>query len=647
LLEELGKGGTARVYLASEKALGDRPVVLKIDQNGAGEAHVLGRLQHPNIVPVYSVHTDPGSGLTGVCMPYLSSATLFHALRVVAGSKTPPRNGQVFVDVPRDRTRTALSADGVRAADPILRRHTYAEAVAHLGAQLADALAYAHTRGIFHRDLKPSNVLLGLDGRPMLMDFNLAADRKSAQDVKGGTIPYMAPEQHQALYLRHQANAANSSEDHLAVELGESDSHSTFRPAAPLPSRNELAGETAPMVDARSDIFSLGVILYQLLSGSLPFPSVEAKEWKRQMGDGELLTGLRQPKPLQERCPQVDKHLAGIVYRCLAFDPNDRPQTAAELSGLLRRYLKLPHRAGRFVRRHGRRLIAASALIAALSITSVAYVSSRPPPPQFTSLDRGWEALRQRDYRAALQWFSKASEEDPDSADAFYGRGRAFVHTENWQSALESFATAWSKKRDLRFRACSAHCLAMLGGALRYQEAIRLLEEVVREGGETPIILNNLGCLCRRIRRQEDAERWLERAVMTDPGLQAAWHNRIDLHVEKAVRSPKSFRINWMDDIPKAQSARKNGDENAFLLLDMARLAGLAAQTDSAFAKSSLDLLERSISLGLPSEELQKIPTEPAFKSLAGSVDLQELLSRAPAARQVPQPRLVLDPIEE
>src|SRR5262249_11613253 len=177
---------------------------LKIAQNGAGEAQLLGRLQHPNIVPIFSVHTDPESQLTAVCMPYLSSATLFHALRVVAGAGQPPQTGQVFIDVPRDRTRAALAVGGARAPDPLLKHRSYSESVAHLGDQLADALAHAHPRGVFHRDLKPSNILLGVDGRPMLMDFNLAADVESAQRVKGGTLPYMAPEQHLAVFLRDQ-----------------------------------------------------------------------------------------------------------------------------------------------------------------------------------------------------------------------------------------------------------------------------------------------------------------------------------------------------------------------------------------------------------------------------------------------------------
>src|SRR5262249_28754708 len=111
-----------------------------------------------------------------------------------------------------------------------LARYSYPEAVLWIGARLADALAHAHDRGILHRDIKPANVLLTDDGQPMLLDFNLAADAARAGPRVGGTPAYMAPEQ-----LR------------------------------------QVCGEAAG-VDARSDLFSLGVVLFEMLTGRHPFP---------------------------------------------------------------------------------------------------------------------------------------------------------------------------------------------------------------------------------------------------------------------------------------------------------------------------------------------------------------------------------------
>ena len=104
---------------------------------------------------------------------------------------------------------------------------------------MADGLAHAHERGILHRDLKPANILLGDDGEPLLLDFNLAADTKlrgpASAALIGGTLPYMAPEHLQA-----------------------------------------LRGEDRTL-DARSDLYSLGVILFELLTGNHPFETHQAR----------------------------------------------------------------------------------------------------------------------------------------------------------------------------------------------------------------------------------------------------------------------------------------------------------------------------------------------------------------------------------
>src|SRR5262249_8683608 len=152
-----------------------------------------------------------------------------------------PDSGQALVDTlasRRSKLETKASSkrderDGEQAARPVppdvvirtLARYSYPEAVLWIGARLADALAHAHDRGILHRDIKPANVLLTDDGQPMLLDFNLAADAARAGPRVGGTPAYMAPEQ-----LR------------------------------------QVCGEAAG-VDARSDLFSLGVVLFEMLTG--------------------------------------------------------------------------------------------------------------------------------------------------------------------------------------------------------------------------------------------------------------------------------------------------------------------------------------------------------------------------------------------
>src|SRR5205085_8198633 len=171
-----------------------------------------------------------------VCMPYFGATTLAD---MVVERKSPPAWGSVFGDAIDARRRSLASvlagesALGDSAASSQLARMSYVDAVLWIGERLADGLAHAHEHGILHHDLKPANILLTDAGEPMLLDFNISEDTKrepgALADVAGGTLPYMSPE-------------------HLAR---------TFDPDIP--------------VDARSDIYSLGIILYELLSGKKPF----------------------------------------------------------------------------------------------------------------------------------------------------------------------------------------------------------------------------------------------------------------------------------------------------------------------------------------------------------------------------------------
>lgn len=91
LHEELGRGAFSRVFLASEIALGNRRVVVKVCRSGDREAYALGKLQHPNIVPVLSIQQDEERGLAAICMPFLTSATLYEVLDTVTKNETRPK----------------------------------------------------------------------------------------------------------------------------------------------------------------------------------------------------------------------------------------------------------------------------------------------------------------------------------------------------------------------------------------------------------------------------------------------------------------------------------------------------------------------------------------------------------------------------
>ncbi len=176
LERELGRGRFAQVYLATEPALGHRRVVIKVAQEGMDEAMTLGRLVHPNIVPIFSVRKHEATGLGAVCMPYLGEATLGDLLARVFAGRALPRDATIILTAGAkgQAAEAPTATDATSAA--FLRGAGYLDGVRHLATVLLDALAFIHAEGVCHRDLKPSNVLLTRGGVPMLLDFNLSGD---------------------------------------------------------------------------------------------------------------------------------------------------------------------------------------------------------------------------------------------------------------------------------------------------------------------------------------------------------------------------------------------------------------------------------------------------------------------------------------
>jgi serine/threonine protein kinase len=293
--QELGRGAHGRVFLAWQQSLGNRPVVLKLIPLEAGEHLSLARLQHTHIVPLYSVEDLSGLGLRALCMPYFGGVTLATLLEALRSRPPAQRTGQdllMVLDQAAEGLRFARNVNGpspqLAPARQLLARSSYVQAVCWIGACLADALQYAHERGLLHLDLKPSNVLLAADGQPMLLDFHLAREpvQPDAPGAPwlGGTTGYMSPEQATAL---------------RAIQQGQT---------------------LAQPVDSRSDIYSLGVVLYEALGGSLTVP-------------GE------KPQPLYRVNPQVSPGLTDIVRKCLADDSAERYPDMAALAADLRRHL--------------------------------------------------------------------------------------------------------------------------------------------------------------------------------------------------------------------------------------------------------------------------------------------------------------------
>jgi WD40 repeat protein len=305
LIGELARGGMGRILVAYDQRL-ERPVALKqllaADDEGdqtrfVREALVTAQLQHPSIVPVHDAGRWPGG-------------EPFYAMKLVSG----------------------------RPLDEVLRdKHTLADRLAMLPVILAvaEAVAYAHSRGVIHRDLKPSNVMVGEFGETLVVDWGLAkllrGERgKTLSGAVIGTPGFMSPEQ----------------------------------------ARSEPA-------DERTDVYALGAMLYWLLAGRPPYDGLG-----RDALLSQVLAGP--PPPLASRSSGAPDELLAIVERAMARDPEARYASARELSADLRRFqtgqLVAAYRYSlgalirRWLRRHRLAVAAVAAVVAVAAILGAASV---------------------------------------------------------------------------------------------------------------------------------------------------------------------------------------------------------------------------------------------------------------------------------
>lgn len=290
ILRELGRGGMATVYLAEEKAL-TRQIALKVLRPALAtepvhldrfrrEGQAVARLEHPNIARIYAV---------GHCRGYH-----YLAMEFVAG----PTLAEALQRLPEQRPWSAGDLSRVTNAPSLASAPSYRAALAGLLAPVARALSAAHSLGIVHRDVKPSNILLRSDGSAALADFGLAKDEaEMGLSLTGDTIGtpwYMSPEQAHAI-------------EHA--------------------------------VDERTDIYSLGVTLYEALSGRRPYEGESALAVMQAIKSGV-------PRALSRISPETNDQIDAVVRKAMGQRPEDRYRSAQALEEDLTAVAKqLPTRA--------------------------------------------------------------------------------------------------------------------------------------------------------------------------------------------------------------------------------------------------------------------------------------------------------------
>jgi Flp pilus assembly protein TadD/serine/threonine protein kinase len=337
IVREIGRGGMGVVYEAVQLSL-DRRVALKVlpfaatmdpkqIQRFQNEARAAASLEHPHIVPVYGVGCE--RGVHYYAMKFIdgqSLACLIQRHRAVSASG-PPQPPELVSNRDGEAPRSPASATVPVAAAQTERAPCDAAGfrqIAAWGIQAAEALEHAHSLGIVHRDIKPANLMIDSQGALWVTDFGLARTAVDAGlTMTGdlvGTLRYMSPEQ--ALAKR-------------------------------------------VVVDHRTDIYSLGAALYELLLLEPAFAGSDREELLRQIA-------FEEPRPPRKLNKAIPADLETIVLKALAKNPAERYGTAQEVADDLRRFLEhkpiqaqrptLLQRLRKWARRH-RPLVAAAAVV--------------------------------------------------------------------------------------------------------------------------------------------------------------------------------------------------------------------------------------------------------------------------------------------
>ncbi len=340
----IAAGGMGRVILAHDARL-DREVAIKVVRD-PDRPQLLGRLERELAITARLQHPS--------ILPVHDAGTTLA--------------GEPFFVMPRVVGQSLQAA--VAAAPGFAARLALVPAVA----RAVDAIAYAHDQGVLHRDLKPANVMLGAHGETLVIDWGLAV-------------------------AMHEAGRA---EPPLGLARGSGDATATGAVLGTpgYMSPEQLRGDRT--LDARTDVYGLGGILYHALVGGAP-----------HAGAGG--TRLARPRPVRVACPEVPVELAAIVERALAADPDARYRSAGELARELGRYLdgqlvgahrySLGELVRRFLARHRAWVIAGSIAVLTIAVIGAIAVRQVLASRAVAEQERA-EALRRGDAADALIAFS-------------------------------------------------------------------------------------------------------------------------------------------------------------------------------------------------------------------------------------------------
>ncbi len=427
--ETLALGGMGQVAEARDRYL-QRPVAIKVlspemavnpglSRRFVQEALVLGRLEHPHIVPIHDLGID-SQGRNYYSMKYVRGITLRDVL------------------------------DGIRKGRTLLIEQYPLAELLTIFQKICDAVAYAHSQGIIHRDLKPANIMLGEYGEVLVMDWGLA---KILDEPEPGEVT-LPPE-----------SAAPHDNDNPGTRFGTVMGTPNFM--APEQAEGQLDA-----IDARTDIFSLGAILYCILALRPPVIGTTEEEVLDRIKRGEITPpgqtpadnkNKTTPTPVLIHCPErrVPGALAAVTMQALAHNPAKRYQSVAELqkdiAAYQAGYATRAERAGTFrqfrltIRRHAGTFAAAAFIILLMLGFGIhSFMKERKlrntiarlrstAPVYFQSAQT---LVEQRKFTEALERINLAIELQPNATEYHRLKGNIHQSLLQFQQAQKSYTHA-------------------------------------------------------------------------------------------------------------------------------------------------------------------------------------------------------------
>ncbi len=510
IVREIGRGGMGVVYEAHQISL-ERRVALKLlpfaavlDQRQIArfqnEAQAAAQLHHPHIVPVYAIGNDRGTYFYS--MQYIDGQSLEQAISGLKSGVDAWSGECQIVDRSNsfsyDKNGTTIEAalvlgeaytsladetptktNGTIATHVSIRTRNHVKRIAELGVQAADALHYAHQHGIVHRDIKPSNLLIDKEGKLWVADFGLAQCSSLGSLTRSGdvvgTLRYMSPEQ--------------------------------------------AAGRTH-WVDNRTDIYSLGLTLYELLT---LYPAVKGND---------RLAMLRQIENEQPPAPRrinrsVPIDLENIIFKAISKEREDRYATAGDFAADLQRWLdgKSPlarrpsfmDRSARWISKNARKVVVGLLILCVLftvAFITASLFQAKNRDIQFANrlamqhlqvannvVDRFGAQMLTR-----LEWIPGTEELQREVAQNSIDYLTSFVEyaSHNSNQRLE-VGRSWLKLAKLHeLRGANADAIDA------YRRSLTFLDEA---SDEQFTCLNNLGCVLMRIGNFDEAAGWFKKSL--------------------------------------------------------------------------------------------------------------------------------------